>query len=316
MLPVLPVPTVLFPADPLRPHRPDPHYGAEARCVAALGGASAVVDHDVLTAGGDAAEAVRRVPAGRGPVWYRGWMLPPAAYETLESALAERGRTLLTPAAAYARAHELPGWYPYFAGHTPPSAWLPGTGMPDGAALAEAAERLGGSGPAVVKDYVKSRKREWAEACYVPDLADRAGLRRVVGRFVELQGEFLAGGVVLRRFERFVRDADGRAEEARVWWVDGAPVLVGPHPDTPDVRPVPDLAAVRPLVRALGCRFVTTDLARAVGDGEGDTDDTDGAWRVVEAGDGQVSDLPRGVDASGLFAALLAAPETLSGRRS
>lgn len=306
-------PTVLFPADPLRPRRPDPHYEAEARCVAGLGGGIAVVDHDALTAGGDAGEAVRRVPAGHGPVWYRGWMLPPAAYEALEAALAERGRTLLTPAAAYARAHELPGWYPCFAGHTPLSAWLPGagtgsgtsTGMPTDAALAEAAERLGGSGPAVVKDYVKSRKHEWAEACYVPDLADRAGLRRVVGRFVELQGEFLAGGVVLRRFERFVRDADGRAEEARVWWLDGAPVLVGPHPDAPDVLPDPDLTAVRPLVRALGCRFVTTDLARAAGDADRDR----GAWRVVEVGDGQVSDLPWGFDASGLFAALLSATD-------
>ncbi|MFF8600082.1 ATP-grasp domain-containing protein [Streptomyces sp. NPDC015232] len=288
----------MFPADPLRPHRPDPHFAAEAGCVAGLGGATAVVDHDALAAGADAREAVRRVPAGAGPVWYRGWMLSPTAYATLEAALAARGRTLLTPTAPYARAHELPGWYPDFAAHTPLSTWLPGTGMPDDAALAEAAARLGGSGPAVVKDYVKSRKREWAEACHVPDLADPAGLRRVVGRFVELQGEFLAGGVVLRRFERFVRDAEGRAEEARVWWLDGAPVLVGPHPDTPGVRPEPDLTAVGPLVRALGCRFVTTDLARRSGDG---------AWRVVEVGDGQVSDLPRGVDATGLHAALLAA---------
>ncbi|MEU8620673.1 ATP-grasp domain-containing protein [Streptomyces sp. NPDC048623] len=303
--------TVLFPADPLRPHRPDPHYATEARCVAGLGGAFAVVDHDALTAG-DLREAVRRVPAARGPLWYRGWMLTPTAYAALETALAALGRSLLTPSAAYARAHELPGWYAYFAGHTPPSAWLPGTGMPGDARLAAAAARLGGAGPAVVKDYVKSRKHEWAEACHVPDLADQAGLRRVVRRFVELQGEFLAGGVVLRRFEEFVRGADGRAEEARVWWLDGEPVLVGPHPDTPDVRPDPDLTAVRPLVRALGCRFVTTDLARATGDRDGDgvgAGDRGGVWRVVEVGDGQVSDLPSGADgyASGLYAALLAA---------
>ncbi|MFD7975565.1 ATP-grasp domain-containing protein [Streptomyces sp. NPDC059071] len=286
---------LVLPSDPLRPRRPDPHYAGEARQAEDLGGGYAVVDHDALLAG-DAREAVRRVPAGPEPLWYRGWMLPRTAYAAMEAALAERGRTLLTSSRDYARAHELPGWYATFAGLTPPSTWIPGTGMPQDAALAAAAAGLGGRGPAVVKDYVKSRKREWARACFVPDLADIAGLRRVVGRFVELQGEFLAGGVVLRRFERYVCDADGRAEEARVWWLDGRPVLVGPHPDTPLVRPAPDLSAVRPLVRALGCRFVTTDLARLA--------DT-GVWQVVEVGDGQVSDLPRGAEATSLFAALL-----------
>ncbi|MET9956878.1 ATP-grasp domain-containing protein [Streptomyces sp. NPDC006339] len=293
---------LLFPSDPLGPHRPDPHYAAEARRLRELGGTHAVVDHDALLAG-DAREAVRRVPADGDPLWYRGWMMPPTAYAALEAALAERGRTLLTPPAAYRRAHELPGWYPAFADVTPHSAWIPGGGMPGDAALARAVAELGGRGPAIVKDYVKSRKHEWAEACFLPDLADTDGLRRVVGRFVELQGDDLAGGVVLRRFERYVRrggsDGAERAEEARVWWLDGEPVLAGPHPDTPDVRPAPDLSALRTRVRALGCRFVTTDLAR-LADG--------GAWQVVEVGDGQVSDLPRGTDPAPLLSALLSAP--------
>ncbi|MER7518337.1 ATP-grasp domain-containing protein [Streptomyces sp. NPDC126499] len=294
----MPLPALLFPADPLAPHRPDPHYAAEARRAGELGGTPAVVDHDALLAG-RAREAVRRVPADGGPLWYRGWMLPPTAYAALETALAARGRTLLTPSAAYRQAHELPGWYAAFAAVTPRSRWIPGGGMPGDTELKQAAGELGGRGPAIVKDYVKSRKHEWAQACFVPDLADTEGLRRVVGRFVELQGDDLAGGVVLRRFERYVRGAADRAEEARVWWLDGEPVLVGPHPDTPDVRPAPDLSAVRPLVRALGCRFVTTDLARLA---EG------GAWRVVEVGDGQVSDLPSGTDPAALLTALLSAP--------
>lgn len=83
-----------------------------------------------------------------------------------------------------------------------------------------------------------------------------------------------------------------------MWWLDGEPVLVGPHPDAPHHDVEPDLAGVRPLVRMLGCRFVTTDLASRA-DGSG--------WRVVEVGDGQVSDLPRGIDATGLLASLIAA---------
>ncbi|MFI6446244.1 ATP-grasp domain-containing protein [Kitasatospora sp. NPDC050543] len=321
------VPAILFPSDPLNARRPDPHFAWEARLLRELGGDHALVDHDALLAG-DMGEAVRRVPEGRGPLWYRGWMIPSAAYSAFAEALARRGGTLLTSPAGYASAHELPGWYPVFEGATPPSVWLPGAPA-DRAELAAAAGRLGGRGPAIVKDYVKSRKHEWAEACFVPDLADLPALERVVARFVELQGEFLSGGVVLRRYEDFARAdlgplggesgsvqpdsgaqrdstaqggnagaGEGQAGEARVWWLDGEPVLSGPHPDTPGHCPEPDLTAVRPLVRALGCRFVTTDLALRT-DGSG--------WRVVEVGDGQVSDLPHGIDAAPLLTSLIAA---------
>ncbi|GAA1188223.1 ATP-grasp domain-containing protein [Kitasatospora gansuensis] len=291
-----PEPVIMLPADPLTPGRPDPHYLPEARRVEELSGGFVLLDHDALLAG-DVRAAVRRVPAGGGPLWYRGWMVPVPAYAALAEALAERGRPLLTSPASYADAHELPGWYPVFEGCTPDSVWVPGLAGPTPEQLAEAARQLGGHGPAIVKDYVKSRKHEWAEACYVPELGDRAGLARVVGRFVELQGEFLTGGVVLRRFEEFRKDTSGRAVEARVWWLDGEPVLVGPHPDCPDADVRPELDGIRQLVRALGCRFVTTDLAQAA-DG--------GAWRVVEVGDGQVSDLPRGADLGRLLSSLLA----------
>ncbi|MER7708585.1 ATP-grasp domain-containing protein [Kitasatospora sp. NPDC097605] len=345
----MPAPAFLLPAHPLDPRRVDPQFAWEARLLRDLGGEQYLVDHDALLAG-DAHAAVRLVPAGRGPLWYRGWMLPSRRYAEFAAALSERGGQLLTSPPGYASAHELPGWYEVFEGATPQSAWLPlagaggggGVEPPGAERLAPAVARLGGQGPAIVKDYVKSRKHEWDEACYIPELADLPAVERVVARFVELQAEHLAGGVVLRRFEEYTRvewdtrgapsgggsgdgdgggsgDGDGRgsgsgdasggrreagrdgrrrAVEARVWWLDGEPVLVGPHPDLPGCPAAPDLSVVRPLVRALGCRFVTTDLAERA-DGSG--------WRVVEVGDGQVSELPRGIDPSGLLIALLAA---------
>ncbi|MFH8410656.1 GNAT family N-acetyltransferase [Streptomyces sp. NPDC018019] len=286
----------LFSGDPLRPGRTDPEFGREAGAVRAIGAPSAVVDHEALVAG-DAARAVARVPRGAGPAWYRGWMLPAGRYAALAAALDERGCRLLTAPQSYRAAHELPGWYALFAHLTPYSRWLPcAPGEPPGAAeLARLAGPLGG-GPVMVKDWVKSRKHEWEEAAYVPDASDAARLASVVGRFVALQEEFLTGGVVLRAFESY-----GTAGEARVWWVDGEPVLVGAHPDTPERCPVPDLSEVAPVVRAalrkLGCRFITTDLALRA----------DGVWRVVEVGDGQVSGLPAGADTGTLIEALATA---------
>lgn len=286
----------LFCADPLRLSRPDPQFADELVAARAAGGRIALLDHDALLAG-DAAGAVARVARDSGPYWYRGWMIPSGRYAELEAVLAARGCTLLTGAAGYRRAHELPGWYEEFDGLTPLSVWCalaPGAPAPTADVLAGLAAPLG-PGPGIVKDFVKSRKHEWFEACYVPELADREQLAAVVSRFVQLQDAFLAGGLVLRAFEPFV--AGG---EARVWWVDGEAVLTSAHPDTPntpDRDPVPELPSLREAVGRLGLRWVTTDLALR----------EDGVWRVVEVGDGQVSGLPAGAEAGELFAALAAA---------
>jgi len=285
--------TVLFCADPLTPGRVDAHFAPQAAVVRDLGGTVALIDHDALLAG-DLQSAVRKVPRDAGPAWYRGWMIPSAAYEDLARALAARGTPLRVTPDRYQAAHELPGWYANFAAVTPQSVWTPWKPgeEPSRGQIAEWLAPLGG-GPAIVKDYVKSRKHEWAEACFIPDAADVEHATKVITRMIELQEDSLQGGVVLRRFENFDQ-ADGRTVEARVWWVDGEPVLVSAHPDTPDQVVEPDLTAITPLVRQLGCRFVTTDVARR----------DDGVWRVVEVGDGQVSDLPLGADAGALFNAL------------
>jgi hypothetical protein len=69
-------------------------------------------------------------------------------------------------------------------------------------------------------------------------------------------------------------------------------VLVGPHPDTPhDVVGTPDLGVV-----VTGLPFVTVDFALRA----------DGVWRVVEMGDGQVSDRPVTVGPEVLVSALFA----------
>ncbi|QMU77032.1 ATP-grasp domain-containing protein [Streptacidiphilus sp. PB12-B1b] len=285
--------SLLLCGDPLRSTRCDPYLAGQAAAARALGAVVALLDHDALLAG-DAAGAVRRVPRDLGPLWYRGWMIPSARYRELAEALAARGARLCTTAEQYRTAHELPGWYAAFAGATPAGSWLACEPFraPAPEALARAAAALP-AGPGIVKDYVKSRKHDWDDACYLPDLADTAAVHAVVSRFVELQEEWLAGGVVLRAFEPLRRDLG----EARVWWLDGRPLLTTAHPDTPALRPEPELDGVQPLVAALGCRFVSTDLARHA----------DGRWRVVEVGDGQVSELPQGLDPGVLLGPLLGA---------
>lgn len=281
-------PLLLVPSDPFVPPVPDEHFMREAEAARQAGMEVAVVDHDAILAG-EVRAAVRRVPASDGEqvAWYRGWMMPFAAYARLDAELGTRGVRLVTDSTTYRCAHELPGWYGTFADLTPASVWSPWEAgrMPTSADVGALTGALGG-GPGVVKDYVKSRKHEWQEACFVPDLADVTATTRVIRRMIELQGDDLAGGIVVRAFEQFMQDVDGHTLEARIWWVAGSAVLITPHPDAPvgttvDV-PKAMRNAVGASVRALGAPFVTTDLALR----------SDGMWRVIEVGDGQVSDLP------------------------
>jgi hypothetical protein len=274
---------MLFPADPLRSRRPDDHFAAEARAARELDLDVALVDHDALARGGEADRALARVPEGAEDAVYRGWMLDSPRYAEFAAALAARGAQLRTGAEQYRTAHELPGWYPALAAVTPESVWTTGTDRP---AFDAARERLGG-GPAVLRDHTKSMKHHWAEAMFIPELADATAAWAVASRFQELR-EDVQGGFVLRRFERFT------STEARTWWVGGRCVLVGPHPDAGPDAPDPDLAAVAPLVAGLGLPFVTVDLARR----------DDGRWRVVELGDGQVSDRPAAISPTDLLDAL------------
>lgn len=260
---------LLVPADPLRPTRPDAHFAPEAAAARDAGHRVAVVDHDAL-ARGDADPAVAKVPAEDDAV-YRGWMLRSEHYAAFARALGHRGVVLRTSADQYRTAHEFPGWYADFQRLTPESVWTEGFGRDR---FDRARERLR-DGPAVLRDYTKSMKHHWHEAAYIPDLADAEAAWNVARRFTQLRDDDATGGFVLRRFEPFT------STEVRTWWVDGTCALIGPHPDTPNAVPdAPDLTAIGPLVRHL--RFATVDLARR----------EDGAWRVVELGDGQVSDRP------------------------
>ena len=55
-------------------------------------------------------------------------------------------------------------------------------------------------GSYVVKDYVKSRKHEWYDACFIPDIKKEENAEKVIKNFIDRQGYDLIGGIVLREF--------------------------------------------------------------------------------------------------------------------
>jgi hypothetical protein len=214
-------------------------------------------------------------------------MLRSSQYAAFAHALADRSVTLRTGAGLYQRGHEFPGWYPALASVTPKSAWTASDSQDD---FTGACANLG-SGAAVIRDYVKSMKHYWDEAAFIPDLTDTTAAWRVASRFRELREDEFTGGFVVRCFEQF------SSAEARTWWVDGACRLVTAHPDTPaDLPPGElDLAPFAPLIASLSLPFVTADLVKRA----------DGIWRVIEVGDGQVSDRPASASPADFVTAIL-----------
>jgi hypothetical protein len=114
-------------------------------------------------------------------------MLKPSEYASLHAVLAERGVVLVNDPAAFRFCHWLPESCAAIEGRTPRSVWMPLAGAPYIDAVM-ALLRPFGDAPLVLKDYVKSQKHYWNEACFIPHAADRATVERVVRRFLELQG--------------------------------------------------------------------------------------------------------------------------------
>jgi hypothetical protein len=293
---------IVFCRDPLNPREVDSAFLRESEAALRHGATLALIDDEALVAG-DAARATRRIPETTGaPAVYRGWMLDPAAYTALYESLLSRGLALVNTPEQYVHCHYLPASYDVIAGHTPETVWLTGAAIHDEAAVQAALARFGDA-PVIVKDFVKSRKHEWLEACFIPSAADGVAVRRVVRTFLERQGADLAGGLVFRRFVRFKpigshpKSGMPLSREFRRFYFDGALLAQFPYWDTGDSRgeaPPADLFA--DIARSVRSRFFTMDLAQQ----------EDGRWLTVELGDGQVAGLPENVDVDPFYAALLA----------
>jgi hypothetical protein len=292
---------LVFCASPLDGRAVDPAFAGEAAAAVACGLPCDLLDFEALVDAGSPERAVRRVEASPAPVLavYRGWMLRPATYAALYAALAARGVRLINDPAAYRHCHYLPEAYPVLAGHTPRTVWLR-TG-PD-VRMDRIMEALApfGAAPVVLKDFVKSRKHEWAEACFIPSAADAGAVERVVRRFVALQGEDLSEGLVFREYVplaplgRHPTSALPLSEEYRVFYLDGRPLYWSDYWETGTPSGPPPLERFDAVAAAVRSRFFTLDVAKR----------RDGGWLIIEPGDAQVAGLPDRADPLAFYGAL------------
>lgn len=156
--------------------------------------------------------------------------------------------------AAYIANHHLPEWYSELSGLTPETRIYP----PD-CDLEKELHALGWE-EFFIKDYVKSLKTSAGARISKPEQVSAliADMRRFRGT--------IEGGFCVRRVESFLPDT-----EHRFFVLDGVP-----HASSGNVPSI-----VQECVRRRQSRFYSVDVVQRA----------DGEFRIVEVGDGQVSDL-------------------------
>ncbi len=242
---------LLYPSDPLSRGTPDAGHVEEHAAAEAAGLACALLSSEDFDAGRVVARPV--LPDG-GRVLYRGWMLRVPAYAALEAGVRAAGAGMVTTATDYERCHHLPGWLDRCRDFTAETVVVEDPSDLPGV-LAELAW------PAYfVKDFVKSLTTTRGSVARSAD-----EVIEVVDLLAKYRGS-LEGGVCLRAVEEYVAGSEERYFAVRQSALGR------------DGSPPPKL--VSEVAERLDAPFASIDVALRA----------DGILRLVEVGDGQVSD--------------------------
>ena len=234
-----------------RSEDPDEMFADQQAALTAAGFTTSMCS-DLVLAG---VKPLRSVPVGS-KVIYRGWMATTEEYAALVRAIEQCDAAPFTNLAQYLTTHHLPNWYPLITDLTPETReYAENVDI-------ESELRALGWGSYFLKDYVKSLKT--SRGSIVHDPADAPA---VIAEMREYRGR-IEGGLCVRRIEEFVSDS-----ERRYFVLGGVPY------SSSDADSVPDV--VRQCAERIPSPFFAVDVVLR----------RDGQLRVVEVGDGQVSDL-------------------------
>jgi hypothetical protein len=241
----------VFPSHSADPARPEEMFADQWEALTEAG-FSASLCSDTVLAG---MKPLRNVPSASRVV-YRGWMVNGEQYAALVRAIEQCGATAFVSPQEYLTTHHLPNWYPRLSDLTPETRVYPA----DVDLVAEL--RSLGWDAYFLKDYVKSLKTRRGSIVREPSEAPA-----VLAEMREYGGE-LEGGICVRRVEDFIPESEQRYF-----------VLHGIGYAASEESPIADI--VRQCAERVPSKFFSVDVARR----------RDGELRVVEVGDGQVSDL-------------------------
>jgi len=241
----------VFSRDSVAAASPEEIFADEWAALTQAGFSASLCSDEVLVG----TKQLRNVRPGS-QVVYRGWMVKADEYARLVQAIEQCGASAFTTPKEYLATHHLPNWYRLLSDLTPETRVY----RADVDLVAEL--QALGWGAYFLKDYVKSLKT--ARGSIVREPSEAPAL---IAEMREYRGE-IEGGICVRRVEEFIPESENRYF---VLHGVGYAALAG--------MPIPQI--VQQCADRVPSKFFSVDVARR----------EDGALRVVEIGDGQVSDL-------------------------
>lgn len=182
----------LFCSDYFEKDKPDMSYEAEYHCVINSGKEAYLFCLDTFL---ESNTVKLKVSKEKTTLIYRGWMLIYEQYTLLYNVLLTKGYFIINSPEQYKQCHELPSWYSLLEDITAKSVW---TSMNLSKQTIISALNSFDQTSLIVKDFVKSRKHEWYEACFIPNASKTEEALQIIQNFIDRQGKELIGGVVLR----------------------------------------------------------------------------------------------------------------------
>lgn len=227
---------------------------------------------------------------------YRGWIVKPNYYQELYTTLSGK---LLNGFHNYMWSYNFPKWYDVFLDQETPSSFVYSAeqivGMGLEAIAKEVSQRVGAK-PLILKDYLKSRKHEWLDACFIPDASDTPNVIRVMTNFFDLQGRDFYGGLVFREYLALkklgVHPKSGMPlpVEFRTFFLNQKPMVTAMYWDNDVPYPTdvesPPQAWLEEIGKKMQSPFVALDIAQS----------EDGKWWVIEVNDGGTAGYPEHLD--------------------
>ncbi len=241
---------IIFPFDPLDEKQADGPFKDEYQTMLSMGVDCSLFDFDAIEF-----DEFRPHPKLNESevIMYRGWMMKPSVYEKLTSMVKNKGGKMLTSPDNFILSHHLPQWYESCKMFTPETLF---SDTEEG--LEELAANSGWDA-FFVKDFVKSNYDERGSIAQ-----NQSEVLEIVELIKAYRGE-IEGGISLRRVEEYLPET-----EQRYFILNSIAYSAEGN--------IPELVSM--IAKIHSAPFYSVDVIQR----------SDGELRLVELGDGQVSD--------------------------
>lgn len=203
---------------------------------------------------------------------YRGWMMKPEIYKDFYCELQRKNIQLMTAPNEYAKFHSFPNIYPELQEDTAKML------VYDDVSKVDLKEIKNTFSQFIIKDYVKSVKGTDFPK-YISSDIDEDGFNRLIKKFLDYRGKLYTGGICIKEYLDLKLYGD-KTNEYRVFYMNNQIATVSRNSGQPCYTSEPPKEFIEKY-RNLPSPFYTVDYAEL----------SDGTWKIIEAGDGQVSGL-------------------------